>query len=240
MRPSASLLIHDSVGRGNGSVECSRGRTPGLSWLTGGRGASRSAFTLVEMLVVIAIILLLSAMLFPVLEMALGKAEGASCLSNMRNLGIAARMYADDYDDRILPAMLPHPEHGRICWEMTLQAYLNNRGLLVCPSDEFPRTLRGALSAPHSYGINLELTEVGGYVGSSLKRFQVRDPLATVLFCELNGRIRATHGVRHCEDGLKYVAVHRHGRGANYTFVDGHAKWLQPKATEDPDLLWDP
>lgn len=192
------------------------------------------------MIVVVAIILLLSAMLFPALEMALGKAEGTSCLSNMRNLGIAARLYADDYDDTIVPAMLPHREHRRICWCMTLQQYLHNEALVVCPTDEYPRQLHGTLCAPHSYGINLELAEVGGYVGSSLKLFQLRDPVGTVLFCELNGRSRATHGVRHSVDGLKHVAVHRHGRGANYTFADGHAKWFQPEATEDPELLWDP
>jgi len=237
---SVSSLVRESVRRGNGSVKHSRDRAPGLSWSQGGWGAPRSAFTLVEMIVVCAIILLLSAMLLPVLEIALGKAEGASCLSNMRNLGIASRMYADDYDDTMVPAMLPHPTAGRICWDMILQQYLNNEALLLCPTDEYPRQLWGALDAPHSYGINLELAEVGGYVGSSMKLFAIRDPIGTVLFCELNGQRYCTHGVRYSEGGLERVAVRRHGDGANYTFADGHAKWLSPEATEEPDLLWDP
>lgn len=217
-----------------------RGRAPGPSWPQGGWGAPRSAFTLVEMIVVCAIILLLSAMLFPVFETALGKAEGASCISNVRNLGMAARLYADDYDDAIVPAMLPRPPTGRICWDMTLQLYLNNRGLLLCPSDETPCQLRGVICAPHSYGINLELAEVGGYLGSSLRLYDIEDPIGTVLFCELNGERYRTHGVRYSEGGIERVAHNRHGGGSNYTFVDGHAKWLRPEATEQPDLLWDP
>jgi len=192
------------------------------------------------MIVVIAIILLLSAMLFPVLETALSRAEAVSCISNMRNLGFAARMYADDYDDRIIPAMLPNGAAGRICWDMTIQAYVNNEGLLLCPSDENPRRVGGALCAPHSYGINLELAEVGGYLGSSLTLGALEDPIGTVLFCELNGQRYATHGIRHSEGGLERVAIHRHGGGANYTFADGHTKWLRPEATEQPESLWDP
>ena len=136
--------------------------------------------------------------------------------------------------------MLPHPTEGRICWDMTMQPYLNNQALLLCPTDEYPRQVRGALCAPHSYGINLELAEVGGYMGSSLHLAQIEDPIGTVLFCELAGDRFCTHGVRHSEGGLERVAIDRHGNGSNYTFVDGHTKWLRPEATEDPHNLWDP
>ncbi len=58
------------------------------------------------MLVVLAIIFILAAMLFPVYEAVQAKAEGATCLSNMRNLGVASRIYADDYDGTIVPASI--------------------------------------------------------------------------------------------------------------------------------------
>jgi prepilin-type processing-associated H-X9-DG protein/prepilin-type N-terminal cleavage/methylation domain-containing protein len=221
-------------------VELARGRAPGPFCPKGEWGAPRSAFTLVEMMVVVAIILLLSAMLFPVFETALGRAESLSCLSNMRNLGLAARLYADDYDDAIVPAMLSDGNGRRVCWDATIQAYVNNRALLVCPTDERPRQLPGTVCHPHSYGINLELAEVGGYVGSSLRLDHLADPIGTVLFCELNGERYCTHGVRYSHDGLARVATRRHGGGSNYTFADGHAKWLRPEATEAPELLWDP
>jgi len=215
-------------------------RAPGPSFRLGDWGAPRLAFTLIEMLVVLAIILVLSTMLFPVFEAAMGTAEGASCLSNMRNLGLAARMYADDCDGRIVPAMLPDPVHARVCWDVMLQAYLNNRGILICPTDECPRQLPGALCAPHSYGINLELAEVGGYMASSLSMDEIADPVMTVVFCELAGERACTHGVNYDATGLTRVATSRHGLGSYYTFADGHAKWLRPEATEQPELLWDP
>lgn len=64
----------------------------------------RRAFTLIELLVVIAIIAILAAILFPVFAQARAKARTASTLSNLRQIGIASMMYAQDYDETIHPA----------------------------------------------------------------------------------------------------------------------------------------
>lgn len=83
----------------------------------------RPAFTLVELLVVIAIIALLAAILFPVFAQVRANARRASCMSQLRQIGMAARMYLQDYE--ALPPRL----------SALYPAYQPSAQLFICPSD---------------------------------------------------------------------------------------------------------
>jgi prepilin-type N-terminal cleavage/methylation domain-containing protein/prepilin-type processing-associated H-X9-DG protein len=99
----------------------------------------RSAFTLIELLVVIAIIAILAAILFPVFAQAREKARQASCLSNMKQQGLAIMMYIQDYDE-VYPQAYWYKNNqdssqGYVQWSGMMQPYIKNAQLFVCPSD---------------------------------------------------------------------------------------------------------
>ena len=91
----------------------------------------RSAFTLIELLVVIAIIAILAAILFPVFAQAREKARATSCLSNMKQLGLAHLMYAQDYDERLATSWAKGFPGD---WNFNIQPYIKSLKILQCPS----------------------------------------------------------------------------------------------------------
>jgi prepilin-type N-terminal cleavage/methylation domain-containing protein/prepilin-type processing-associated H-X9-DG protein len=99
------------------------------------RSLRESGFTLIELLVVIAIIAILAAILFPVFAQAREKARTASCSSNAKQLGLAVRMYVQDYDERFpFGGWLPNGNIGTWEWQNTTAPYIKNRGIFRCPS----------------------------------------------------------------------------------------------------------
>lgn len=104
----------------------------------------RRAFTLIELLVVIAIIAILAAILFPVFAQAKESARQSTCLSNMRQIGVASMMYAGDSND-VYPAWAartPPINNGNTDYlppDMQLMPYAKNDQIWKCPSDSAKR-----------------------------------------------------------------------------------------------------
>lgn len=124
----------------------------------------KRAFTLIELLVVIAIIAILAAILFPVFAQAKEAAKSASCLSNMKQQGLGAMMYANDHDDA-LPATGYYDvcnrwngtgwseggtvnAEGLFAFPISTLPYTKNKDIFTCPTDSQKRGLAADAGNP--------------------------------------------------------------------------------------------
>jgi len=137
----------------------------------------KKGFTLIELLVVIAIIAILAAMLLPALSKAREKARMASCISNLKQISLAIKMYSDDYDVPRMPAVVPSTNSPWSAWYVALYdlGYIKgNWNVFKCPSDT--RKLNwsragagtGGTWQVCSYSMNAQLTTGSDWQGSTL------------------------------------------------------------------------
>jgi prepilin-type N-terminal cleavage/methylation domain-containing protein/prepilin-type processing-associated H-X9-DG protein len=208
---------------------------------------ARSAFTLVELLVVIAIIAVLIAILLPSLKKARKQAEAVKCMSNIRSLINSTHLYADANQGRFPTAGLSHggeDDTERSWVEQLAVDYGKNREILRCPSDQsehFDVPLPDGRLRKTSYASNsyLALSVGGRDPFNSFER--VRRSNTTIFWVEMaeRGEFAAADHI-HAEDwwfgdpaeiAAEQMAHRRHVGWANYAMVDGHVESLPFNST---------
>jgi prepilin-type N-terminal cleavage/methylation domain-containing protein len=203
-----------------------------------------SGFTLIELLVVVAIIGILAAILFPVFARAREAARRTSCVSNVKQLGIAMASYVQDSDHRF-PPPLPTPipatpgypckpcrqDQGMTTFKEIVQPYIKSQQVFICPSDRgipasvtadpfnavAPRPKRMADFYGSSYCLNVVVTRVGNEAA-------IPRPAETYLGAE----IWPWHAAD--DDAFGYWQSQAGNPVRIAYFCDGHAKVTSEKA----------
>lgn len=199
----------------------------------------RDGFTLIELLVVIAIIAILAAILFPVFAQARESARATSCLSNIKQIGLAYLQYVQDYDERFPPYFtnVPQPplDWFDVMWPGLLRPYTKNEQIYWCPSDKF-KGQRHIVSYWTNNWYHFYSCE---YLPNNHPRTlsQFPCPATTVILNDGPANIGGLSwwwnpSNQSPNNPLRgqFGDDDRHKGGGNYIFVDGHAKWFRPEA----------
>lgn len=152
----------------------------------------RSAFTLLELLVVVAIIGILAGLLIPAVTRASATSKRVACIGNLRQVTLAIRLYADDHSDS-LPALgdtHPYPNGVGAYYKQLVKGYLGLSGLaspkekvFACPSDRNIRMQVSHAFASYTFnGYEADSTEIPRITGKKLGG--IRKPEKAVLVGE--------------------------------------------------------
>ena len=194
-----------------------------------GRRRIKNSFTLIEILVVTAIISILASMLLPALQKAREKARQGVCISNLKQIGLAITMYVQDNGDYLPPGAVS----GVGYWHSNFispylggwKTELQQNKIYTCPSDRL--AWEGGVGEQPSYGWNYYW--LGYETTFRYKIHQVRKPHETIMVADSahTSEGNANSFIIHCKALVPSLPgiYPRHGNGANILWVDGHVSF---------------
>ena len=203
---------------------------------TSSRSCQAAGFTLIELLVVIAIIAILAGLIFPALSGALEKGRRARCVGNLRNIGQALCLYADDWNG-YLPAIY---DPSYVTWDTKILPYLSgSKAVFLCPSDPWPRAdptkFARTYAANGGYGyapFTGQDLPFGDFERNPIHRLD-QVALSTnrlIMVAERPGDASSNRGYVNefpfCSLDTIPGTVHSKGEGGNYLFADGSVGYM--------------
>ena len=185
---------------------------------------AKRGFTLVEICIVLAVVLILVALLFPVVGRMREKGRQTSCQSNIKQMNLALRQYVSDHDSF---------DASQDNWQEALAPYIKNNRIYECPSESRAgNSIKTGMDTDYFYFAAFNILRSGKYIGVSEAAQANVDSSKIMTFADspFGEPGYQTKAQSFCGG---YFVPDRHSGGGNWGFADGHVKWLTPQAGAD-------
>lgn len=204
----------------------------------------KSSVTLPQVLVVIVIVLFTATILWPVFMSPVTRNTRITCVSNLKQMGLAFVQYAQDNDDKM--PNIAAPLDDKNTWRVVIFPYLKNKAIFQCPArddktlgpDGFARSYAANYSG--NYGATQPDKGNGAMAGKgskplSLTGFQA--PADLIMACETDGSDRPEFNIDDAKrfGPMQSILWAGHNGGGNFVFADGHVKWMHFRDTYQMD-----